>query len=715
MKKYLACVAALVLMWAAGSRADTTVTNNTADAFAVALAQTVTNGGGTIVVTSPIIINTTVGFDGVSNVVVSGGSTNSIFLVQGGNLGLTNFTLENGLGTNGGAIFVSPDGSLTVTNCIFLGNTARGADGESTDTNAFGNGTPNTGKGGSRGGAGEPGFGGAILSEGALVILNCGFFTNSAAGGSGSDGGDGQDAGIHGGNGGPGGNGAAAGGGAIYNLGPLVCVNSSFEGNTAEGGSGGAGGAGGAGFIAGTAAHGGVAGGAAGGGLYNANTNVVILNCTFANNISEGGNGTDGGTSSGRNGLVGYPGGSALGAGIDNDGSLGATNCTFFENNVVGGTGGTGGTGARGGTGGNGGRAIGGGLYNAGSVSLVNCTFSKGSAVGGTNGVAGSGVAAGRDGSRGTSSGGNIANVAKKKNGSLFLMNSIVAASASGSSSSGAIVDGGFNISADKSIAFKKKGTSRAKLNPLIGDLADNGGPTETIALATNSPAVDQIDPSSAPDLDQRGVARPQFVFTNLSDIGAYELDKNSARILAQPQDTNAIIGSNVTISVTAAGAEPLFYQWFFNGVIAAGLTNSSVVITNVQTNNAGNFRVVVSNSFNSVTSRTAVLTVSSITNSAPIITQEPQPQTVLAGDTATLSVIATGSAPLFYQWVFQVSSTTATNISGGTNSLLSITNVQAQMNFAVIITNSFGATNSPFVTVFVTNSPTGPGGPPFP
>ena len=715
MKKYLAWVASLFLASVPCSWADTTVTNGTAGAFAVAVAQAVTNGGGTIVVTTPIVINATVSFDGGSNVVVSGGNTNSIFLVQGASLGLANFTFENGLGTNGGAIHVAADGTLVASNCIFLGNNARGVDGEAIDTNGFGGNTPSNGSRGAKGGSGSPGFGGAIFNLGALSVLNCSFFTNNATGGNGSDGGDGQDAVVRGGSGGPGGNGSDGRGGGIYNLGALVCVNSTFEGNLANGGNGGAGGAGGGGFIPGADAKGGAAGGAGGGGLYTTNTDVSILNCTFANNISRGGNGVGGGSSSGGNGLVGFPGGSGFGGGIDNDGSLAVTNSTFFENNAAGGPGGNGGAGARGGSGGNGGKAIGGGLYNAGTVSVVNCTFSKSAAIGGTNGSAGSGLAAGLAGKRGASSGGNVANVAKKK-GAFFLMNSIVATGLSGGGGAGKIIDGGFNISADKSIAFLKKGTSKAKTNPLIGDLADNGGPTETIALATNSPAVDRIEPANAPATDQRGfVSRPQFVFANLSDIGAYELDPNLISIFTQPQSTNVIIGSNVTFSVAASGTGPLFYQWLFNGAALAGITNSSLVITNVQTNNAGNFQVVVSNVFNSVTSHVATLKVINITNSAPIIITEPQSQTVLAGTTATFSITATGSTPLFYQWVVQVSSTVFTNVPSGTNATLSITNAQVQANYGVTVTNNFGLTNSTLATLFVTNSSTGGGGPGLP
>jgi hypothetical protein len=570
------------------------------------------------------------------------------------------------------------------------------------------------GNNGSRGGAATDGFGGAIFNLGSLSLINCQFFTNSAVGGNGGDGGAGQDGGTRGGNGGRGGDGGVGRGAGVFNAGPFFLINSTFSANLARGGSGGVGGAGGGGLVPGMAANGGAAGSAAGAGFYTTNKDpgAVVLNCTFSGNTCQGGDSADGGTSSGGNGLAGPRGGNALGGGIANAGSLGITNSTFFKNTVRGGAGGTGGTGAKGGSAGSGGNAIGGGLYNAASVSVVNCTFSQGSAIGGTNGAGGSGIVAGNPGRRGSQSGGNIANVAKKKKGSFFLMNSIIGAGLAGGGGFGAISDGGFNISADKSITFKRRSGSKMKLNPQIGDLGDNGGPTETIPLMTNSPAVDILDPAIAPDTDQRGVRRPQIVFANLSDIGAYELDVNSAKILSQPQSATVIPGSNVTFSVTAAGLAPLYYQWFFNGAPLDTFTNSSLSITNVQSTNAGSFLVVVSNSVNSVTSHVAVLTVTSITNT-PTIIQEPVDQTVVEGGTATFSVTAIGAAPLMYQWAFEGSSFVFTNIPDATNATLSITNAQATNvgYYGVTITNNFGFTNSMSALLHVTTNSPGGGG----
>ena len=62
-------------------------------------------------------------------------------------------------------------------------------------------------------------------------------------------------------------------------------------------------------------------------------------------------------------------------------------------------------------------------------------------------------------------------------------------------------------------------------VDPQLGPLADNGGPTMTHTLLPGSPAIDAADPDSATDKDQRGILRPILFDTALrSDIGALEL-----------------------------------------------------------------------------------------------------------------------------------------------------------------------------------------------
>jgi len=80
--------------------------------------------------------------------------------------------------------------------------------------------------------------------------------------------------------------------------------------------------------------------------------------------------------------------------------------------------------------------------------------------------------------------------------------------------------------------------------------------------------------------------------------------------ITVQPQDATTFCGEGATFRVTADGSRPFTYQWQFEGTDLPGATSSALTLSRVSTNAAGNYTVVVSNAFGSVTSRQAVLTV---------------------------------------------------------------------------------------------------------
>ena len=97
------------------------------------------------------------------------------------------------------------------------------------------------------------------------------------------------------------------------------------------------------------------------------------------------------------------------------------------------------------------------------------------------------------------------------------------------------------------------------------------------------------------------------------------------------------------------------------------------------------------------VTSNAATLTV----NVPPSITTQPTSQTVTAGQTATLSVTATGTAPLSYQW-----KKNGTAISGATSSTYTTPATTASDNgaqFTVTVSNSVGTVTSNAATLTVT------------
>ena len=82
------------------------------------------------------------------------------------------------------------------------------------------------------------------------------------------------------------------------------------------------------------------------------------------------------------------------------------------------------------------------------------------------------------------------------------------------------------------------------------------------------------------------------------------------AAIITQPTNRTVYIGGTASFSVTASGTLPLRYQWNFNQTNIANATNTTLVLTNAQLNQAGNYVVLVTNLVNSVLSSNAVLTV---------------------------------------------------------------------------------------------------------
>ncbi|MBI5383402.1 MAG: immunoglobulin domain-containing protein [Verrucomicrobia bacterium] len=186
--------------------------------------------------------------------------------------------------------------------------------------------------------------------------------------------------------------------------------------------------------------------------------------------------------------------------------------------------------------------------------------------------------------------------------------------------------------------------------------------------------------------------------------------------ITAQPQNRTNSAGTTATFSVVAAGAEPLSHQWRFNGLDLvdggriSGAASSSLTLSGIQANDAGNYTVVVSNAFGAVTSMVATLTVIQ-PGVAPSITLQPQSRTVSPGTTATFMVAATGTAPLNYQWLRNGANLlNGGTISGAASPVLTLANIQTNDTgaYQVVVTNAFGAVTSQ--VAMLSRTPTTPG-----
>jgi hypothetical protein len=173
--------------------------------------------------------------------------------------------------------------------------------------------------------------------------------------------------------------------------------------------------------------------------------------------------------------------------------------------------------------------------------------------------------------------------------------------------------------------------------------------------------------------------------------------------ITTQPQSQSVTVGATANFTVVATGTAPLSYQWSKNGTAIAGATSASYTTPATVSGDSGStFSVQVSNTAGSKTSNTGTLTV----NPAPVpptITTQPQSQTVTVGSTVTFSVVATGTAPLSYQW-----SKNTTAISGATGSSYTTPATVSGDNgttFTVAVTNSAGSQTSSPATLTVNSS----------
>ena len=209
-------------------------------------------------------------------------------------------------------------------------------------------------------------------------------------------------------------------------------------------------------------------GGNASGGIYSFSATLTLVNCTISGNSAFNG------------------------GGIENIfGTMTAINSTF-SNNIA--------------------NTSGGGIMNDGTLTLTNSTLTNNSANFSDPTFAGGGIRNG-DGYSAT------------------IINTIIGSNSAGNDCAGSsgTTSLGYNIDSDGTCGFTET-SDIPSVDPLLGTLADNGGPTLTHALLAGSPAIDAGDDVSAPSKDQRGFERKR-----VSDIGSFEFQSNIPPTVANP------------------------------------------------------------------------------------------------------------------------------------------------------------------------------------
>ncbi|MBE7500914.1 MAG: immunoglobulin domain-containing protein [Verrucomicrobiales bacterium] len=193
----------------------------------------------------------------------------------------------------------------------------------------------------------------------------------------------------------------------------------------------------------------------------------------------------------------------------------------------------------------------------------------------------------------------------------------------------------------------------------------------------------------------------------SVSSAGVQLLSTATApAITAPPRSQSLVVNLPATLEVVATGDAPLSYAWSKDGTNLVSTTNL-VVVTNTRlsfspftTNDAGAYRVTVSNAAGSVTSEPATLTL--LPN--PAITQPPQSQIVIEGSTVALSVGAQGSTPLTFYWSQDGSNLITLSTSALVFVPVSTNNAGV---YQVTVSNAVGtATSEPFFLAVKPNTP---------
>ena len=214
-----------------------------------------------------------------------------------------------------------------------------------------------------------------------------------------------------------------------------------------------------------------------------------------------------------------------LGGGIENNGSLTVTNSTISGNHTPDHTNGygagifnNGSLTIQGSTLVSNVAAVDGGAiyeYSHASMAVTNSTFSGNSAQ-----IGGAIFISSDDGTLTVMNSTLSGNQASQYGGGIYVnsstltMQNSILASNTGANCTGSVTDGGYNL------VWGDNSCPGTNADPLLVALADNGGPTQTMALSLGSPAIDAYD-ANCPATDQRGITRPQGAHC---DIGAFEL-----------------------------------------------------------------------------------------------------------------------------------------------------------------------------------------------
>ncbi len=424
--------------------------------------------------------------------------------------------------------------------------------------------------------------------------------------------------------------------------------------------------------------HFGSNGGHGGGGIYNTGA-MTLTDCTISGNSCD------------------YRGG----GGIANLGTMTLVDCTISENDTV---------------------DNGGGIYNTDAMTLTNCTVS------GNTGVDGGGI---YNRYSMTLSDCTISANAANHGGGISAYNSpptigntIVAGNtaSTGTDVWGSVSSEGNNLFGDANFGLLFGGQPGYISSDLLGqpadlgELAENGGPTETMALLPGSAAFNAGNNALIPPGqidDQRGPGYDRIVDGTV-DIGAFEAQTLAPWITTQPSAQTVVVGASATFTTAADGLPAPIVQWEVstNGgtsyTAITGATTASLVLSDVTASMSGElYEAVFTNGEGAATTLAAQLTV------ALVPMANPRTVNVLVGTATSLTLTASDPTSPPLPLTYTVTTEPADGTLSGTAPDLTYTPDYGFLgtdSFTFTASNGYLTSPAATVTLDVVGTPTATG-----
>lgn len=284
------------------------------------------------------------------------------------------------------------------------------------------------------------------------------------------------------------------------------------------------------------------------------------------------------------------------------------------------------------------------------------------------------------------------------------------------------VTNGGGKVVSDPGI-LKVLAPPTITLQPKSLDAA-TGDSVRFVTTASGTPPLNyqwQKDGVAIP-----GATSAEFILQNISlaDAGQYRVSVSNEvkeeisitgrltvkailtppSITHQPTGKDVMLGDRVEFEVAVSGSPPLSFQWQLNGQDLVGQTAAALSIPSAATTDEGLYRVLITNTEESVTTNEVRLTVTlpPAVVQPPVIVQNPTSISAQAGDSARLQVIATGQE-LVFQWIKD-----GNNIPGANQASLAFDSVSTNNagNYHVKVSNPGGNTDSTTATITVTFPP---------